>query len=293
MTQDISKLPLVLVDFSMSVWTGRKMDKKVSEEVDAQKGTKTRAGNYHKDLMAGAAQLDKIRKIQTAAREWHYSRTLPWLDNGPRVLPVALMFDYKQVLNDYETQFNDAVEEFLREYPQLVSVASFQLGALFKNDEYPDVEDLRRKFRFKCNIVPLPSSGDFRLDLTNEILEDLKQEYEGVYNTKLNEAMGETWSRLFDVVKALSDKLSDKERTRKNGSVTNTQTFRDSLVGNAVEMCSLLTGLNITNDPKMEEARKKLEAAICNVSAEQLRESDEVRHSVKSKVDDILKNFDF
>jgi len=29
----------MLVDLNISVWTGRKMDKKVSEEIDASKGT--------------------------------------------------------------------------------------------------------------------------------------------------------------------------------------------------------------------------------------------------------------
>ena len=39
----------MLVDLNISVWTGRKQDKKVSEEIDAAKSTKTKAGNYHTD----------------------------------------------------------------------------------------------------------------------------------------------------------------------------------------------------------------------------------------------------
>jgi len=37
----------MLVELNISCWTARKLDKKVSEEVDAAKSTKTRAGNYH------------------------------------------------------------------------------------------------------------------------------------------------------------------------------------------------------------------------------------------------------
>lgn len=36
----------MLVDLNISVWTGRKMDKTVSDEIDASKNTKARAGNY-------------------------------------------------------------------------------------------------------------------------------------------------------------------------------------------------------------------------------------------------------
>jgi hypothetical protein len=39
----------MLVDVSISVWTARKLDKKVSAEVDVAKSTKTKAGNYHKN----------------------------------------------------------------------------------------------------------------------------------------------------------------------------------------------------------------------------------------------------
>jgi hypothetical protein len=49
---NVSKLSgsALIVNLSMSVWTGRKLDKRVSEEVDQANSTKTRAGNYNKNL---------------------------------------------------------------------------------------------------------------------------------------------------------------------------------------------------------------------------------------------------
>ena len=55
----------------------------------------------------------------------------------------------------------------------------------------------------------------------------------------------------------------------------------------------MLTKLNVTDDPKLEQARQKLEGAIVNVNADTVRDSDEVRHNVKARVDEILSNFDF
>ena len=43
----------VLVRLNISTWTGRKLDKRVSDEIDLSKNTKTRAGNYNKHLLAG------------------------------------------------------------------------------------------------------------------------------------------------------------------------------------------------------------------------------------------------
>jgi len=79
----------------------------------------------------------------------------------------------------------------------------------------------------------------------------------------------------------MSDKLAGQEK----------QIFRDSLVDNAVEMCELLTRLNVTNDSKLESCRKKLEIALVGVDAGDLRKFDEVRLDVKSKVDEILSMF--
>ena len=53
----------VLVDLNISVWTARKLDKTVSKEIDIDKNTTTKAGNYNKHLLAGAGELERITKL--------------------------------------------------------------------------------------------------------------------------------------------------------------------------------------------------------------------------------------
>lgn len=271
----------MLVDLNISMWTGRKMDKKVSEEIDASKGTHARAGNYHKKLLAGTQKLEDIQKLVSRIRLWHYEQTLPWSDGGSRLLPMANFFDYKATLGDYEMQFNQMVDEFLQEYPTLVSAAAFQLGDLFSSEDYPEPQNLIHKFRFKSVFLPVPSAGDFRVEVGEAYKAELEEQYQNFYNTKLNEAMQDAWDRLHDVLSKLSDKLAGEEK----------QLFRDSLVGNAVELCDLLTKLNVTGDGKLEQCRKKLESALLHVEAKDLREDTDLRLDVKSKVDDILSMF--
>ena len=133
----------MLVDLNMSTWTGRKLDKKVSDEIDVSKGTKAKAGNYNKKLLAGSDKLEQIQKVITAVRTWHYQQTLPWSDGGSRLLPMANFFDYKQTLNNFEKQFYDAVDSFIVEYPQLVSSSAFTPGGMFDRNEYPSADNLR------------------------------------------------------------------------------------------------------------------------------------------------------
>ena len=111
----------------------------------------------------------------------------------------------------------------------------------------------------------------------------------------MNDAVQELWERLHTTLTHMSEKLADlpTPRVLKDGTEIHVQVFRDSLVTNAVELCGLLTKLNVTNDPKLEYARKTLEQAIVGVDADRLREDDIKREDVKAKVDDILKAFDF
>jgi len=273
----------MLIDLNISVWTGRKMDKKVSEEVDASKGTKARAGNYHKKLLAGSNKLENIQKIVGAVRSWNYQQTLPWSDGGSRLLPMKNFFNYKETLNNFENQFNSAVDEFITEYPQLVSGSAFTLGDLFDRGEYPTAESLKDKFKFKFVFSPVPDVGDFRIEVEDEAKAELEAQYKSYYEQKLADAMADAWTRLHETLSHISERLDYTDENKKK--------FWDSTITNASELCTLLTSLNITNDPKMEQARQKLEKALSGVDASDIRESEAIRSSVKSKVDDILNMF--
>jgi hypothetical protein len=284
------------VDLNISTWTARKMDKKVSEEIDASKGTTSRAGNYHKHLLAGTQKLEEIQKLVGEIRTWHYQNTVPWSDGGSRLLTMGIYFDYVQQLHAYETQFNQMVDEFFRDYPQLVSASAFTLGSLFDRSEYPEVEDIKRKFKFRYMFNPLPTSDQFeRFKAGDAVKEQLAKQYEEHFQNKLNDAMKDLWTRLHDTLSHMSTKLADapEPRKMKDGEEKRAQIFRDSLITNAFDLCGLLTKLNVTQDPKLEEARKKLESAISGITPKEVRENDDVRQDVKARVDEILSAFNF
>jgi hypothetical protein len=285
----------ILVDLNISAWTGRKLDKRVSEEIDASKGTKAKGGNYHKHLLAGTDKLDAVQKIVSAVRVWHYEQTLPWSDGGSRLLPMKNFFEYKRTLSMFETQFKQAVDEMLSEYPTLVTAAAFQLGALFNRNDYPDVESITGKFRFSYVFMPVPTAGDFRIQAADDAIAELQAQAEEHMNKRVNDAMKDIWTRLHTCLHHMSDKLTDlpTPRVLKDGTEVYSQVFRDSLVNNAVELCGLLTKLNVTDDPNLEQARHKLESAITGVTAEGLRADDGERDHLKKQVDDILKAFAF
>jgi hypothetical protein len=247
----------VLIDLNISVWTARKLDKRVSKEIDINKGTTTNAGNYNKHLLAGSDQLEKIQKLATEIRDWHGRYTLPWSDGGTRLLPMTTFFDYKQRLGE---------------------VMAYKLGQLFDRTEYPEAEDIRNKFRLRYTIMPVPEANDFRVDIAEDIRSEMEREYKQAYTSRVETAMNDAWSRLHTTLEHMVERLSGNDK----------KIFRDSLVDNAMELTSLLTKLNVTNDPKLEDARKELEKSLVGVTPEDLRESPVLRQIVVDKVSQIM-----
>lgn len=276
----------MLVELNISCWTARKLDKKVSEEVDAAKNTKVKAGNYHKHLLAGNPHLEAVNKYAAKVRLWNTKQTIPWSDSGGRIVTMENLFNggYKSQLDDHKAEFERLADTFVQVYPTLISAAAFQLGDLFDRDEYPEPEAVAKKFRFQYTLMPLPTSGDFRIDIGEQVKAELMQHYEEHFNERLNVAMRDVWGRLHECLSHMSERLaSDEEGNRK--------VFHGTLLTNAREMVGLLRRLNVTNDPKLEEARRDLENALTNTDTESIKDSDYVRETVKNKVDAIINKY--
>jgi hypothetical protein len=277
----------MLVELSISCWTARKLDKRVSQEVDATNGAKSRAGNYNKNLLAGTQKLDNIIKYAANTRAWHNANTLPWSDNGLRLLPVEHFLQYKERLGELEQEYNALVQDFLTSYPHLVDAAAFQLGTLFDRSEYPDAEDIADKFRFRYNFAPVPIAGDWRINVGQQAREELEAQCNASINERVQGAMKEAWSRLHDCLSHVSERLEDSGEEKKP------KVFRNSLVENVHELIEMLKVLNVTKDPELERARVLMAHTFTGLDAKDLREAEGTRKQVKSEVDAILSKFNF
>lgn len=279
----------MLVELSISCWTARKLDKRVSQEIDTDKSARVRAGNYNKNLLAGTQKLDNIVKFAANVRAWHNANTLPWSDNGQRLLPVEHFLTYKERIGEYEQEYNALVQEFLTSYPDLVDAAAFQLAKLFDRSEYPDVEDIAGKFNFRFVFSPVPTSGDWRVAIGQQARDELEAQCTNVIEERTKAAMKEAWSRLHECLTHASERLEDTG----DGENTKRKIFRDSLVNNAQELVDMLRILNVTKDPELERARVMLSNTFSGLDAADLRKDEGARKGVKAEVDAILSKFNF
>jgi hypothetical protein len=277
----------MLVDLHISVYSGRKQDKATQGEVTTAKGSGSKkAASVYKNLFAECKELDALTKFQARARAEHYRVTLPWNDQGARLLPTASLLDYQQIMNRYKAEFDMLVDAFLDKYDTLVAAAAFQLGTLFDRKEYLSRAQVALRFRMESSFTPLPTAGDFRLDVETSVQRGLVEQYERRLEEKLGQANRDAWDRLHDALLRLSDRLTVDEDGKK-------KVFHDTTVTGAVELCDLLTVMNITKDPQLESARRKLEEVLSGITPKELRDEHSTRVQTKQKVDAILDAFDW
>ena len=279
----------VLVEMNISVWTANKLDRGETDKVIANASAVKDAAQVRKNLMAGTSMRKNIADYTAGCRLWHNTRTLPWADKGARLLPTSLFMDYKAEVNVRRDTYNRMVDEFITAYPSLVQTAQNYLGALFNPEDYPSVDEVRSKFGFRLVFSPVPESGDFRLQVAEQDLQDLREQYEENFKGRLTEAMREPWDRLHKLLGDMSKKLTDAE----NDEDQSKKRFHDTLITNATSLCGLLTHLNVSKDPKLEEARRALEQTMLGADIDSIKESAEVRASMKTKVDAILSKFEW
>lgn len=271
----------MLVELNISVWTGRKLDKGVSAEIDAQKQTTTRAGNYNKKLFADEPAFDALGKFAGNARTFHYHATMPWSDSGLRLLTTAMYFDYQKTISEMERDFTELVSEFLDQYDVMINRARTKLGSMFNLSDYPHKDTIAEKFRFSTKFSPVPDIGDWRVDIGNDAQQVLKESYASAYTANIESAYQDVWNRTHEALANMSTKLTGESK----------QIFRDTLVTNVREMVDLLEKFNITGDAKMKQAKSRIENALLGVTPDALREDDGLRLDTKSKVDELLKEF--
>lgn len=275
----------MLVELNISVWTANKLDRGATDSVTNSANAVKNAAQVRKNLMAGTSQRKEIADHAASCRLWHNLKTLPWADKGARLLPTSLFLDYKQEANDRRYRFDRMVNDFIADYPALVQTAHNYLGNLFNPDDYPSADEVYSKFGFRLVFAPVPESGDFRLDLPAQELEEVRRGYEDSFKDRMADAMKDPWDRLHKMLTGLSEKLTDRDGDEIK------KRYHDSLIDNAVELCGVLTHLNVTGDPALEQARRDLERTIHGTDMESIKESASERADVKNKVDAILKQY--
>lgn len=264
----------MLVELTIRQWTARKHDKKVSQEVDQGHGAKN-AGRYNKQLIAKDA-LEPIAKKASAIRQFHYARTLPWGNNGQRLLPAKFFMDYRNELVKHRDEFNRLVDTFIASYPQLISDARMRLGSLYDPSEYLPAADVRLGFGVEFDIFPVPTAGDFRVEVANEERAEIAAQIEAA-----------TQERQANATKACYERVRDVLQRMKQQCVAGKTRITDSLTADVRDLAGMLDDLNIAGDPELTRLAAEIRQGLL-VDVDDLRASPKTRQAVGDRAAELL-----
>ena len=240
----------MLICLHITMWTARKHDKRVSEEVAQSHEANTNAGRYNKHLLDQAEKLEELRTLAGQIRQYFYKVTLPWSDEGYRLLPSHLYFEFTRQMSEFKAAYAGLVREFLDAYPSYREQARSSLGLLYRDGDYPDASRLAEKFDLATDIIPIPCGEDFRVTLGAEEKARVAREIDQQVKQSLTRATGELWSRLAQAVSHVGTVL---ERPKAK--------LHSSTLRNVTEIADLVPRLNVTCDEELtalaEEAHSR------------------------------------
>jgi hypothetical protein len=281
----------MLCTVSISAWSGYKFDREAAEEIAEIHGADKDSGRFNKRLVP-RKELEEITKIIGRARRGHEFVTLPWSDNGYRVLPAAAYMDHTNTMRLHVAEFEAAVSRLAARFEELVTNQS-RLGTLFKVEDYPGMrqeggklrfiipDELRARFSFETKVLPLPDADDFRLSIGDHDRERIKRQIAESIQASLRVGTRELWQRLYKVVSHMSSRMTEYN-TAQDGSKPR---LYDSMITNIVEIVDVLPKLNIAGDRELERMTSEIRNSLV-VNPQELRKSETMRSdAAKAAVD--------
>jgi hypothetical protein len=284
----------VLVSVDVNVWSATKQDRGISDEVTTLKKADASAGRFVKNLLADDLFHKRVSNYRQTIYNWLKRSTFRW-NNSQDLLPVINLQKFKQEFSDHEVEFNRLLDSFVNNYANIVGNMAFKQGDMFNKNDYPDANEVRNKFGIKLYVSEVPSH-DWRCNISNDIADDLKQQYEQQAEGIINHVITEQMDRLTDVMESISYCCGVSETTDAVTGETKTKKRKiyDTTIEKAKELCKTFKEFRPLDNEitaRLTDAVTKLEHSLQGVDSETIRDSEAVRSKVKSDVDDILSKF--
>jgi F0F1-type ATP synthase membrane subunit b/b' len=272
MKDALSKSAL-LCRLNISVWTARTLDSKTTKEVLQTKGAKSTAGRFNKSLLPNNEIIKKLRKNASLARNYNYKVTLPWGDNGARILRNTLYSEHTKKMGEYKSEHEKLVADFNADLQAAINRAKSELGALFDPRDYPTAQALEVKFAFDTHYEQIPEGNDFRVELAEEDAQRIRDEITQRKDMAVQEARVHVYTQLNNVVSHMAKTLKDPKAK-----------FKNTLTGNVAELTKILDDLNIAGDMKLSQLGQQA-APLGDYNPDALRKDPAIRAQAATEAD--------
>ena len=276
----------VIVRLNIRMCGFEKTDKDVSNEVADNKSAADDAGRYVKKLFAGNPILKDIKKVRGKARNVNKAQTLPYLD-GQDLLPVPNFDKHSELMTDYKDLFDALCEDFFAEYEThrdanrhgwvtCLMQANIRLY-LFCVESSSSIYLMSH-----CQTVTRSTKMFGNAEMEQQLIADAEAQMQ----SRIDEAMHKLYERLLKTVDCFNTAM--RTYKPKAGKSKAMNTFKDTIVGNMVDICEVLPRLNLTGDADLANYCELVKSKLTNYDAADLREDESLRKTAADEAQAIL-----
>lgn len=266
----------MLVRLKRSMWDPYAFDRLQTDKVEADTGVK-KAGRFNKRLMLDCYMLTDTNSAFNDAYTYVQRNTVPWLDDGFRMLPSHMYFDFAAGVRELIATAKRKAALLANNWDKSVRYDMLRLGPLANPKDYPT--DIASRYDISIKFMPIPDSGDFRVNISEEDRRTLEEQLAEAEANVAKYLLGQ----LLEPIKKATEKLAipiGQDGAR----------FHNTLMSNITDMVERARKLNLSNDPKITELVDEIHSAMRGYAAapDLLRENIGARSDAQAKLDAIM-----
>lgn len=266
----------MLVRLKRSMYQPYAFDASTTAQVEMQTGVR-KAGRFNKRLFLDCYELRDANSALNDVYTFHMRNTVPWLDDGVRMLPASLYFEYNQTMSDLIRTAKAKIAKLVERWDYLVQQDMLRLGPLANSSDYP--RDVACCYEVAVKFMPVPDVADFRVQISDEdkatLQSAIEEAEQGVAKYLLQE--------MLDPIRRAAEKLAVP--IGEEGAI-----FRDTLMSNITDVVDRAKKLNISNDPQVAAVVDEITQSISVYARnpDRLREDVGARLDAQTKLDGIM-----
>lgn len=256
----------LLVRLSLKSVGNSKTDVQVTQTTIEREGMQSGSGKWQKQLWPTEA-IKPLTQLQGVIRTFHYEQTLPWADDGYRILPLTNHEPYTAAMRKFKDDWEKAAATFVSQFETWLDWARVAHNGAFNRANYPkDAARLARKFALSLAFDPVPSSEDFRVALSADEMAIMQADLDSRVQAATEQAQADLWRRLAEPLAKMVERLSDEKAC-----------FKNSLVNNLAEIVALIPRLSLTGDAALQGFADEVSSKLCGLEPDHLRKDNAAR----------------
>jgi hypothetical protein len=218
--------------------------------------------------------IAEINALKTEIKDYWEDQTLPYSQEGIRLLPRAKIETFNLKMQDFEGRLRDKATVVHLHRAEIIEDAQKELGDAFSLGNYP--LDLTQLYRMEVSFPSIePAEG---------LPPQVYQQQSAYAQRKIEEAvqMAETAfsTQMMELIEHLREKLQPGPDGQK-------KIFRDSAVENLKDFFRRFKELNLGSSEQLDQLVCQAEEIVAGISAEDLRKGKDLRDQIGRELKEV------